>query len=455
MVNLLISVVSGALLSAAFAPFSIWWLAPIGLALHMYSISRSTRPFLQSFLFALVFNAITLHWTSIYVGSLPWIILFVGQAVLFAPLGLAKKYGISFYPFIFLIVEEVRSRFPFGGFGWLRIAFSQADAPYRNIAAFGGVSALTAMVLTLALALFALMHKKLIFIALLPLLLLLISVPIHHAGSLKVLMVQGDVPELGLDFNSRATAVFFNHIKETKKALAENNDVDLILWPENAVDVDPFTNNAVSAALNDIDKPLILGAVIRTQGELQNASIHWTKDIQSVYVKQHLTPFGEYIPLRTIASKISPFVDDVEDFSPGKTSVIFSEKRASIAPVICFELIDDQILSQAAKAAQVIVVQTNSATFGRTSESAQQLAISRIRAIEHGKNILSVSTTGISATINYLGVVDQQTAMHTPAHIVVNAELLDSHTPRDKAGDWALVLTLVWLVILARRRLTN
>ncbi|MSY49315.1 MAG: apolipoprotein N-acyltransferase, partial [Actinobacteria bacterium] len=150
MVNLLISVVSGALLSAAFAPFSIWWLAPIGLALHMYSISRSTRPFLQSFLFALVFNAITLHWTSIYVGSLPWIILFVGQAVLFAPLGLAKKYGISFYPFIFLIVEEVRSRFPFGGFGWLRIAFSQADAPYRNIAAFGGVSALTAMVLTLA-----------------------------------------------------------------------------------------------------------------------------------------------------------------------------------------------------------------------------------------------------------------------------------------------------------------
>jgi len=455
LVNLLLSVVSGVLLSAAFAPLSIWWLAPIGIALHMYVISRCTRPFLNSFVFALAFNAITLHWTSIYVGSVPWIFLFVGQAVLFFPLGLVKKYGISFYPFIFLIAEEVRARFPFGGFGWLRIAFSQADAPYRNLAAIGGASALTAMVLSLALAIFSLMHRKFNLVALLPLLLLLITFPTHQVGSLNVLMVQGDVPQLGLDFNSRATAVFFNHIKETKKALAKNSDVDLILWPENAVDVDPFTNSEVSQALNELDKPLILGAVIRSHGELQNASIHWTKSEQNVYLKQHLTPFGEYIPLRGIASKISPFVDSVEDFSPGKTAVVFKEKMATIAPVICFELIDDQILSDAAKASHLIVVQTNSATFGTSSESAQQLGISRIRAIEHGRNILSVSTTGVSATITHQGIVDQQTRMHSPEHIFVEAKLLDSQTPRDKAGDWALVITMVWLVILARRRLNT
>ncbi len=449
---MLFGIISGALLSAAFAPVSLWWLAPVALALHMYVLHRSRHPFINAFAFGLVFNAIALHWTSIYVGSTPWIILALGQAVFFLPLGLVKRYSIAVYPLIFLLLEEVRGIFPFGGFGWLRIAYSQADAPYREIAAYGGAAGLSAITLCLALVILALMNARLTLTPIIPLALLLIPIQMHHVGTIKVLMIQGNVPELGLNFNSRASQVFYNHVKETKRALKINGGADVILWPENAVDVDPFTNSDIKDALNGFNKPLIVGAVVRELNEIHNVSILWTKSTQSLYVKQHLTPFGEYIPLRALARKISPFVDKVADFAPGNTSTLFTVGRAKIAPIICFELIDDELVATSARNSNLIVVQTNSATFGKSSESAQQLAITRIRAIEHGKNTLSVSTTGVSAHIDAKGKVLQASAMHVPAYLFAVPELLDGQTPRDKAGQWALSGAFIWLWILGRSR---
>ncbi len=197
MVNILLAIFSGALLSGAFAPLSVWWLAPIAIALHIFSLKRSNRPFLNSFLFALVFNAIALHWTSTFVGAVPWTILALGQAILFIPLGCAHKYGVALYPFIFLLLEQLRGSFPFGGFGWMRIAYSQADAPYSSIAAIGGAAGLSAIVLCISLTLFALLNARLHLIPLIPLLLLLIPIQTTRIGTVNVLMVQGDVPALG------------------------------------------------------------------------------------------------------------------------------------------------------------------------------------------------------------------------------------------------------------------
>ena len=435
----------------------MWWLAPIALALHIFTLKRSERPFLNSFIFALVFNAIALHWTSTFVGSIPWTILALGQAILFIPLGFSRKYGVALYPFIFLLLEQLRGSFPFGGFGWMRIAYSQADAPYSSMAAIGGAAGLSALVLCISLTLSALFNARVHVIAILPLILLLIPINSNSIGVVRVLMVQGDVPALGLDFNSRAKAVFINHVNETKKALAIDNNVDFILWPENAVDVDPFTNSDVEATLNSFTTPLIIGAVIREKGNLQNVSILWRDEVKETYVKQHLTPFGEYIPLRKIASKISPLAASVEDFTAGSSSKIFAIGPAKIAPIICFELIDDSILSDAARASNLIVVQTNSATFGFSPESAQQLEISRIRAIEHGRDTLSVSTTGISAVIDSTGAVTARTQIHQPAHIFASVQLLDSQTPRDRAGNWATAAAFFWLLILGivGRRLSS
>ena len=451
MVNLLLSAFSGLLLSAAFEPLSLWWVAPIALALEMYALSQSERKYLSVLSFALTFNLVLLHWTSTYVGSVPWVILAVGLSIFYLPLVAVKRLGIASFPLIFIVLEEIRNRFPFQGFGWARIAYSQADAPYAKIAAHGGAVALSAITVLIGLVLCYLFQKQFRILILLPLLLVLVPINVQMNQTTQALMIQGNVPKLGLDFNSRAKEVFFNHVKETDIALKENGKVDFILWPENSVDVDPFRNPEVFEALNSYKFPIIVGAIVGRDDEILNTSILWTKESQNVYIKQHLTPFGEYIPLRSLASKISPFVDDVRDFSPGDESTIFTVDKAKIAPVICYELLDDQILEKAAKSSNLFAVQTNSATFGDSAQSAQQLQITRIRAIEHSRNILSVSTTGYSAVIDYNGKVLQKSDLGTAQHLYAEIGLISSTSPRDRYGDWALVMTLIWLLIVTRR----
>ena len=418
----------------------------------MYAISRTQQKKTSVFLFALTFNLVSLHWASTFVGSTPWIILAVGLSLFYLPLALIGRWGIASYPLIFIILEEVRNHFPFGGFGWARLAYSQPDSPFSQIASRGGAIALSAITVSIGAFIFFVCHAKIKPILLLPFFLLLIPNNISTVGTTSALLIQGNVPELGLDFNSRAKEVFNNHVVETKKGLADNGRIDFIVWPENSVDVDPFTNADVFAQLETFEQPLIIGAIVRKDGKLLNTSILWGDTNQEIYVKQHLTPFGEYIPLRSIASKISPLVNRVNDFSPGAEGMVFDIGAARVAPVICFELIDDQILHAAAKSSNLFVVQTNSATFGESPESAQQLSITRVRAIEHSRNVLSVSTTGYSAVIDYKGKVVQQTSMATAEHLYASVGLIDQNSVRDRVGDWASVGTLFWLFLVARVR---
>ena len=452
MVAILLSAFSGLLLSFAYEPVGKWWIAPIAIALHMYAMNKSSHKIISVLVFACVFNAITLHWSSTFVGALPWIILALGLSLFYLPLALVSRWGMTTYPLIFLLMEEIRNYFPFGGFGWLRLAYSQPDAFYSQIAAVGGSPALSGIVLLASLFIFFSSQRKISYIPLIPLVFLFIPVQLQVMGTSSVLMIQGNVPEYGLDFNSRAKAVFNNHLELTKAELRKDDKVDFILWPENSVDVDPFTNIDVSEALNSIEQPLVIGAVLGKGEKLLNTSILWDENQPQVYIKQHLTPFGEYVPLRSLARIVSPLVDRVKDFEPGDGSnSTFTINNAVIAPVICFELIDDGILHNAAKESNLLAVQTNSATFGMSAESAQQLSITRVRAIEHGRNIVSVSTTGYSAVIDHRGKVLQKTSMGTAESIRTDVELMEGKTPRDKFGIWALIGTFFVLFLTTRR----
>jgi len=451
LVALLLSALSGVLLSAAYEPVGKWWVAPIALAVHMYALSTSSKKLASSFVFALTLNLIVLHWSSTFVGSVPWVVLAIGLSLFYLPLTLVSKWGMTAYPLIFILLEELRNRFPFGGFGWVRIAYTQADAPYSKIAAIGGASALSALTVLIALILFYGSQRRISPITFIPFLLILVPVNLSTTGNATVLMIQGNVPQLGLDFNSRAKAVFNNHFERTQTELAKDSNVDFILWPENSVDVDPFLNKDVNASLNSIQQPLIIGAILNKGSSVYNTSILWDEVLPETYFKQHLTPFGEYIPLRSLARIVSPLVDDVEDFSPGNGSKTFSIGDIKVAPVICFELIDDELLRQATAGSNLLAVQTNSATFGMSAESAQQLSITRVRAIEHGRNIASVSTTGYSAVIDHTGKVLQQTSMGTADTIRAELGLIEGQTRRDAAGDWALIGVLVALLVVARR----
>ena len=379
------------------------------------------------------------------------------QTIFYLPLGLLKRLGEYWYfflPVAFLALEEVRARFPFGGFGWLRIGFSQVDAPYARLASVGGVSLLSLGTLLLGVAAFQLAKRGS------GLTLPAIAVALTLSGILilpnnsprqtfQVLAVQGSVPKLGLDFNERATEVFYRHLTETEKALTKGAKPNLIIWPENSVDVDPFNNPKIGAEISSIvDKyntPIIIGAVLRSNGQLQNASILWTPKVGATtkYIKRHLTPFGEVMPLRSILTFFSDLPNQVEDFSPGKLAVIHQVGQAKIAPVICFELINDNLIQQSANQGNLLVVQTNSATFANTAESAQQLAITRIRSIEHARYAISVSTVGISAIVDTNGLVLESTKENVAASIDGAVALNSKRTIYDQVGEFAWVLVLM------------
>ena len=131
-------------------------------------------------------------------------------------------------------------------------------------------------------------------------------------------------------------------------------------------------------------------------------------------------------------------------------------------PIICFEVAYDALVRDTVDhGANVLLVQTNNATFGYTDESVQQLAISQIRAIEHGRSIVHVSTVGVSAMITPDGTAHQTSALFTTAVLAADLPLRTDRTVADRVGAWpeylasaavAALLALALVRSLRRRR---
>jgi apolipoprotein N-acyltransferase len=295
------------------------------------------------------------------------------------------------------------------------------ESPALPIVAIGGVLSLSAFTLFASLLLTRLNIKAFALLAIVFLATLFLPSNPQGSGSINLLAIQGNTPAVGLDFNSRAKAVFNMHRDATIEFATSRYDA--IIWPENAIDIDPRSNSDVAedirALTGSLGAPLIAGVVQRTNGSPQNASIMYGQDglEKSVYIKRGLTPFGEYMPLRKLAELVSPMAKTVTDFVPGDSRMTHQISRFNLGPIICYEIIKDNLVRDMALNSQALIVQTNSATFANTPESAQQLAITRIRAVEHSREILSVSTIGLSAFIDNNGRVLSQTQENKKAFL--------------------------------------
>ncbi len=440
----------------SFKPVGLWFLAPIGYALFMKALLTTRRRFLVGLSFGFLANSIILYWSGSYVGSLPWLLLSILQALYFIPVAFLAKYkNVPLLIFALLLMDEVKSRFPFGGFGWTRIAFSQIDSPLVNFVAVIGATGLSFLTLLITQAILTRNPAtfSILFIALVLAPFLISSTP--STSTLSVRAVQGGVPEPGLNFNQRALEVMKMHI-EVSKATARPDD-DLLVWPENAIDVDPFNNVEAKTLLDEffteVKVPLISGAVIERNG-LRNVTIKFDGSEQTVYEKRYLTPFGEFIPLRPLAELVSPYTDMVRDFTPGDSLNTHRVSGIDVASVICYEILNDGILRQSAQSSKLILVHTNSATFFGTAEGEQQLAITRIRAIEHQRSIVSVSTTGPSAIINPRGEVIEKLVEGERGSLSQLVALSDGETISDRLGGWAPILVILssLLLSIAQRR---
>ncbi len=425
---------SAALASAAFEPVGIWYFAILGFGLFFRKLGESKIPIQHSLLFGFAFNAIVLHWSGRYVGALPWLLLALLQALFYIPIGWTYKRSKSIWwsALVLLLMEELRARTPFGGFGWTRVAFGQVDSPALPIVSLGGVLALSTFTILISILLMKIDLRRIAIIVILFIATNFLPSNPEGSGSVRLLAIQGNTPEVGLGFNSRAKAVFNLHRDATREF--SQSRYDAIVWPENAIDIDPRIYPEVAADIasltRDLRSPLIAGVVARGSSGPENASIMYSKGgvTQSVYIKRGLTPFGEYIPLRKLAELLSSKAENVDDFNPGDRRVAHNILGARIGPILCYEIVLDDLVRDMAKNSDALIVQTNSATFANTAESAQQLAITRIRAVEHSRNILTISTVGISAFIDSNGRILSQTMENEKSFLLGDLKLNKNQT---------------------------
>jgi len=496
--------VAGLALDAAFAPLAWWPIAVPATAAILIAVKGQTwRAGLAIGLAAGLGEFIPLlAWLHV-VTPLAWIALAIVMAAYVAVLGCGLAMVVQRLPgwpvwtaCLWVAEELVRDRWPLGGFSWGRLAFSQGDTPFTGYAALGGAPGVTfAVALSaglLALCVLTVLPAfprpgglrraglrvgagacaALAAVAALAVPALGLAVPRPTDGkTVQIALVQGNVPHPGTHFLGRAEDVLNNHLAETAKLTTEVKSgqlaqPQLVLWPENASDVDPFQDTKaggeIQAAANALGVPILVGAVLQDgPNNVSNTAIVWSPITGpgDRYTKRHLVPFGEYMPWRGLIDHLTSLTSLVpENFLPGHTPGTLTVGPATIADVMCFEVaFDEQVRDGVTHGGQVIVVQTNNATYMHTAETRQQLAMSQLRAVEHGRAVVVAATSGISAVITPDGHVVARTAELTPAIVDMPVVLRTSLTIADHLGagpEWVLgilgVLSIVAVVVRNR-----
>lgn len=488
---------SGVLLYLSFPPRPLWWLALPAFALLGWTL-RGRRPRAAlglGYLAGLGFLLPLLVWTGEEVGAVPWLALAAVEAlfVAVACVGMAAVSRLPAWPVwgaaVWIAGEAARARTPFGGFPWGKIAFGQADGLFLPLAAVGGTPVLSFAVVLCGLGLHetvrqAVAHRRTgtvrsgtaaaaLLALVLPLVGALCARPLvddaAEDGTATVAAIQGNVPRLGLDFNAQRRAVLDNHAQRTEQladdvAAGKAPKPDFVLWPENSSDLDPYRNADARLVIDDavraIGVPTVVGAVLTPEtGTLRNTLIEWDPRHGPVdtYDKRHVQPFGEYIPLRPIVRIFNSDVDRVSrDFGPGYEVGVFDLAGTQVGLVTCFEAaFDDAARDTVTHGAQLISVPSNNATFGRSEMTYQQLAMSRVRAVEHSRSVVVPVTSGVSAVIMPDGEIVQETRMFTPDALVAEVPLRSSLTPATRLGVWPEVALLLLAAAAVGKAVTD
>ena len=469
-VRLVAAAVAGWVLSYAFAPHDVWWLLPPAVALLTLACTGTSgaRGALVGLSGGLGYFLALLSWLSV-VGVDAWVGLSLLQALFWAGLGagLALVARLPGWPLwaagVWVLVEALRSVIPWGGFPWGRLAHALVDSPlvgFVHLAGVAGLTAVAAAVGTLLAGAVVAAGRRDVLRATTALVLVCLAMaggaaatvlvdPPPTTGTATAAVVQGNVPRLGLDFMGQREAVLTNHIEATEQLAADvaagrSPQPDFVAWPENSSDIDPFRDESVARRIDEVvalvEAPTLVGVLIATpDGEqVENTAIVWdpVDGPGERYVKRHPVPFGEYIPGRELIADLVGRLDRVpRDMRAGTEPGVLTLGPTTAGVVICFEIAyDAEVRDVVTEGGQLIVVQTNNATYGRTGQPEQQFAISRLRALEHGRDVLIASTSGISAILRADGSIAAVSEEFTRDLLVDEVDLRDDLTWATRVG---------------------
>jgi apolipoprotein N-acyltransferase len=473
---------SGALLPLAFSPFDFPVIAILSLAWLFYTVLNSTAKDAGFFGYAFGFGMFGtgVNWLHIsinlfggvnlagafiitfilvaYLSLYPALVAFVYQR-LFANKGILPLVIVM--PTLWVLSEWFRSSI-FTGFPWLNIGYSQIDTPVSSLApVLGqyGVSWFTALISALLVALY--LTSRLVKVMLVGV--LFITWPGLNALSgiqwttdkdtdISVAMVQGAIPQemKWRPEQRQKTLDLYLSLSE------EYQDSQLIIWPETAIPVlhhqaQEFINGMASIAKNQ-NRDYVVGIPFKDldSNKFYNG-ITVIGSTNDTYYKQHLVPFGEYLPFD---KWLRPVLDlmkiPMSDFSPGtnKKPVIHAANEI-IGVSICYEDVFGEEVIAALPEATILVNISNDAWFGDSIAPHQHLQMARMRALETGRYMLRSTNTGVSAIINEKGVITASSPQFMPHVTSDNVKTFEGLTPYARFGNWPVIIAAFLVLLIA------
>ncbi len=418
MKNLLLILKSGA--AGAVLAFAVnenfWGLALLAVAiLYRMLCDRPLKHRVVSvFSFGLAFFAILLSWMKV-LGNDAWLLIVVLCLISFtflavAPVSSDSRISKIEFAICWVLVELIRSNYPWGGFRWGLIAYSTSASDLAHYGRTLGHLGLTFLLILMATTVSEILQGKTIRRSLLLVTTVALASVIPSeppSGQMKVGIVQGgDIGPEVPDY-ARPDAVLRNQISQTVQNRIKLSDSDLVLWPENSVNL--FSLNDANAAqvqsvVDLVNRPFLIGAVLDSisQGP-KNEAILWlpkTGPVQT-YIKKHLVPFGEYVPFRAfLEPKIGRLDQIPQDFVPGSDGGVIQVGMNLIGVAICFEVADQDHLTYLTNhGSEVLIGLSNNSTYLGTTQPSQQFQITRYSAALHNRAFVVATTTGVSGAI--------------------------------------------------------
>ena len=469
-----IGVLGGLLSSLAMPRENIWPLIFVSVALILVSI-RGLKFFgsaLVGFASGVAFYMSQIEWISLYLGPVPWIALSVMEALIFAAgAGViavvwawlsqfpSRIYSSALIAFALATIwtarEWVSINLPYGGFPWSRVAQALSDSFLSSLVYFVGISGLSFISVFITVALLQAIESGLkswrqhvlplsSTVGVLLLAALFIVPSGSESGEVTVASVQGNA-NAGLFANAERGTFLKNHLDATELLDAEplKESIDFIVWPENASDLNPQTNDLAKLQIDAIvakyQVPLIFGAITESGDEIFNSSLYFAPGQGQIdqYDKKRPVPFAEYVPDRDFWYSLAPDLIGMvsRGYAFGTRDGIFEFEGKNLGVLICFEVAIDDIGRELVRdGAEIILSQTNNADFGRSDETFQQAALARLRAIETGRTLVNISTVGVSKIFLADGSIVDQLPIFEPGVMVETLPLRTSITPAMAIG---------------------
>ena len=457
-----ISLLAGLLLAFSLPPWGWWPLAFVAFAALSHQMDDPSRRVRarRGAAFAVGWFAPSIVWMLDFTvpGYLVAVALWGGFwaiAGLACPSGRLRWLAL---PGLVVLAELLRWRWPFGGQPLATVAMTQADAPLAPTVRLLGPLLLVAVVVAVGVGLDALRagsRRVAIGVGLgvgVVVLLAGIAPDGRPTGELDVALVQGGGPQRTRAADTDEREVFERHLEASEDI---DTPVDLVVWPENVINVegpveDQQEGDELAALARELGAPLVVGAVEGDGDGFRNAALAIDADgeFRDRFEKVRRVPFGEYVPFRSLLSRFAgealPARDAVEGEGPATVETEVGAMGVAISWEVFFA---DRARDAIANGGRVLLNPTNGSSYWLTIVQTQQVASSRLRAMETGRWVLQTAPTGLSAIITPDGEVIDRTAVSERAVVQGTIETREGLTIYTRWGDWPMLLIAVALVL--------